>query len=86
MAAVEKIANNLRLVMAKADARYVAAGDPEELERVIKNFAMEKLAASEAAAREAVEKVAQQMKDIHNKDRVAFYYLVAKYLDKLASV
>lgn len=84
--AVKKIASNLRLVMEKADARLVATSDPEELARVVNNFGVKKLGVSVAEAEAAVKDVAEQMKGERNKSRVTFYYLVAKKLNKFASL
>lgn len=84
--AAEKLASDLRLVMQDTDARYVAIGDPAELEIVVKNFAIDKLGAAAEAAQEAVNAVAQLMSGSAKKNRVTFYYLVAKQLGSLGKL
>lgn len=84
--AVDKIAKRLALVMSKSDSRYVATSDPKEMELVQKKWAQEKLDADPEAAKIAVAYVAEQMKGERLKNRVTFYYLVAKKLGALSEV
>lgn len=84
--ALEKLSSDLRLIMQDSDARYVAASDEKELELVAKNFAMGKLDVGIETAKKAVHEVAQLMSDEAKKNRVVFYYLVAKQLGKLKAL
>lgn len=66
----------------RADASKVSSSDPEELDRVKKNFLIKKLGLSESdgldeAIQETIEKIG---KSNRNKYRAIFYYfLVKKY-------
>jgi Protein of unknown function (DUF2853) len=67
-----------------ADAETVAASDPDEMERVRKNFLIKKLGLSDGPAladgiRAAVEAYGQSER---NKFRAVFYYLLVKHFRK----
>ncbi|WP_412057765.1 DUF2853 family protein [Bartonella sp. DGB2] len=79
--AIEKLAKRLELTMRNADAALVATSDPAEVARVEKNFAQGTLKATPEAAKEAVKRVAMMMKGDRAKNRITFYYLVAKDLN-----
>ncbi|WJW79779.1 DUF2853 family protein [Bartonella sp. TP] len=84
--AIEKLSSDLRLIMQDQDARYVAVSDEKELELVAKNFAMDKLDVDIETAKKAVHEVAQLMSSETKKNRIIFYYLVAKQLGKLKAL
>ncbi|WP_038037170.1 DUF2853 family protein [Thermopetrobacter sp. TC1] len=85
--AVETIVKYLGIALRSRDASLVSCSDDKELDRVRKGFCTKKLGLDAAAADEAVKKVCEQMKGDRNKQRVTFYYLLAKAtntMDKLA--
>ncbi len=80
---VAALARRLASVMGKADAKYVACGDPVEIERVRRNFVKKALDCHKIEkAREAMEEVCKKMKKASKKSRVTFYYLLAEELKK----
>jgi hypothetical protein len=84
---VNKIVKHLGIALRNRDSSLVAASDPKELARVRTNWAAKKLGvADEAKADAAIGKAAEVMADDNTKSRVTFYYLTAKYLDKLGAV
>jgi hypothetical protein len=84
-AAVKGMAKTYALAMSKADTRYVAASDPEEVARVVTNFLQKKLGRkeSEADLTAAVKAVAEKMKADRTKSRVTVYYLLAEHYKAL---
>ncbi len=66
------------------DSETVSGGDPEEMERVVKNFAMKKLGVSDhEKAKAAVDAALERYgKSNRTKYRAVFYYLVTKELGK----
>lgn len=67
------------------DAETVAASDPEEVERIKKNFCMKKLGATDEARIDAAiaKAVETYGKANRNKYRAVMYYLLAKDLGGL---
>lgn len=82
-AAVGGLEKTYRLVLSQADTRYVACSDPEERDRVRKNFLEKKLGLSGAELDAAIEDVCQAMKADRTKSRLTFYYLLAEKFGKL---
>lgn len=81
---VEALAKRLASVMGKDDARYVACGDPKEMERVRRNFIKKALDFHNIEkSRTAMEEVCKIMKKAKLKSRVTFYYLLASELKKV---
>jgi len=81
MEVVEELGRRLAGTMAKADARYVAASDSEELDRVREGFVNKNLnVTDDAKADEAIAKVAEKMSGDRTKSRVTFYYLLIEEL------
>jgi len=76
--AVESIVKYLGIALRSRDASLVSCSDDSELDRVRKGFCVKKLGLDPAAAEKAVAEVCEQMKADRNKNRVTFYYLVAK--------
>ena len=65
------------------DSETVSGGDPEEMDRVVKNFAMKKLGAGEDAAKPAVDSALDRYgRSNRTKYRAVFYYLITKELGK----
>jgi hypothetical protein len=86
-AVVSKIVKHLGIALRNRDSSLVAAADPKELARVRTNWAAKKLGVADGATADAaIEKAAKAMADDNTKSRVTFYYLTAKYLDKLDAV
>ena len=84
-AAVAGLLKTYRLVLSKADTRYVACADPAERERVRNNFLKKKLGLSSDDLDAAVEAVCAAMKADRTKSRLTFYYLLAERYGKLAT-
>ncbi|WP_455475174.1 DUF2853 family protein [Bartonella sp. B17] len=81
-AAIERLSRRLALVMKSQDSSLVAISDTKELERVEK-WVIETLEVDEENAKKAVLKVADMMSKSRRKNRITFYYLVAKQLNAL---
>jgi uncharacterized protein VirK/YbjX len=79
-AAVAGMSKAYALVMSKPDTKWVAASDPEEVQRVVDNFLKKKLGRKEKndVLIAACNAVAAKMKDARNKSRIVFYYLLAE--------
>ncbi len=86
-AVVDKIVKHLGIALRNRDSSLVSCTDPKELERVKTGWISKKLGVEDdKKADAALEKVCQAMHDDRTKNRVTFYYLVAKDLGKLASL
>ena len=80
-ATLDKLVNNLRLIVDNKDALLVSGSDDSELETVRKNFVVKKLGIDDKdKGAAAVKAVAQKMSGIRMKNRAAFYYMVQKEL------
>lgn len=85
--AVEKIVKHLGIALRSRDASLVSCTDQSELDRVRESWCMKKLGASDAAACDsAIASVCQTMSGDRNKQRVTFYYLVAKEMGMLGGL
>ncbi|MFM8750613.1 DUF2853 family protein [Rhabdaerophilum sp.] len=84
--AVQGLAKTYALVMSKADTRYVAASDPEEVKRVVENFCKKKLGRKESDAVLAgiVQAQCEKMKADRTKSRITVYYLIAEHFKALS--
>lgn len=83
-AVVSSIVKHLGIALRNRDSALVSCSDPAELERVWESWCKKKLGVTDdAKADAAIEKVCQAMSGDRTKDRVTFYYLVAKELGKL---
>ena len=77
------LVSRMRLIVSNKDAILVSGTDPKELETVRKNFVVKKLGVDDKGKGEAaIQKVAEKMSGIKQKNRVAFYYMVQKELGK----
>lgn len=83
--AVKRLENRLSLTLQNRDAAEVAVSDQKELQRVEK-WAEEKLGANVEQSKRAVKKTAELLKTEHMKNRVTFYYFVAKELGLLGKI
>ena len=85
--AVEGLAKTYALVMSKADTRYVAANDPEEVKRVVENFCKKKLGRKESDAdlTAVVQAQLEKLKADRTKSRITVYYLIAEHFKALST-
>ena len=74
--------------LSNRDAKYVACSDEEELATVRENFLKKKLGLKDdnEVLDEKVKAVCTEMKPQRMKDRVSFYYLLAKNEGKLSDL
>ena len=84
-AALAGLLKTYRLVLSKADTRYVACADQAERERVRESFLKKKLGLSGDGLDAAIEEVCAAMKADRTKSRLTFYYLLAERFGKLGS-
>lgn len=85
-AAVAGMAKTYALVMSKADTRYVAASDPNEVATVVNNFCKKKLGRKESDAdlTAVVKAQCEKMKADRTKSRITVYYLIAEHFKQLS--
>ena len=84
---VQKIVKHLGIALRSKDASLVSCSDKSELERVREKWCAKKLGETDAGAADAViAKVCETMKGDRQKQRVTFYYLVAKEMGKLGDL
>jgi len=84
---VDKIVKHLGIALRSRDSSLVSCSDPSELDRVREKWCEKKFGSTnKAAADEIIAKVCEEMKGDRNKNRVTFYYLVAKYMGKLSEL
>jgi hypothetical protein len=85
--AVNKIVKHLGIALRSRDASLVSCSDNSELDRVREKWCGKKLGITDdAASDEVIGKVCEEMKGDRNKQRVTFYYLVAKHMGKLGDL
>ncbi|MDB2439605.1 50S ribosomal protein L15 [Hellea sp.] len=83
-AIVTKIEKYLGASLKNKDAKYVSCSDETELETIVKGFMKKKMGIDDKeAAMEKVKAVCTTMKPTRMKNRVTFYYLLAKNEGKL---
>ena len=81
---VAKIVKYLGALLKNKDSKFVACGDETELETIAKGFMKKKMGVDDKAdALEKIKAVCEQMKPHRMKNRVTFYYLLAKNEGKL---
>jgi hypothetical protein len=83
---VKGIVDHLGIALRSRDGSLVACSDQKEKDTIIKGWCTKKLGLDAKAASAAVEKTCVEMKGDRFKDRVTFYYLVAKNTRKLAKI
>ena len=82
---VTKIEKHLGASLSNRDSKYVACSDETELETIVKGFMKKKLEiADKDEAMTKVKAVCETMKPTRMKNRVTFYYLLAKNEGKLS--
>ena len=86
-AVVEKIVKHLGIALQSKDASLVSCSDQSELDRVREKWCMKKLGhTDEAKCDEIIASVCETMSGDNQKQRVTFYYLVAKAADQLGDL
>ena len=82
---VEKIVKHLGPSLSNRDSKYVACSDETELETIVKGFMVKKMDITDKdEAMAKVKAVCLTMKPTRMKNRVTFYYLLAKTEGKLS--
>lgn len=83
-AVVKAIIRHLGIALQSRDASLVSCSSKDELARVRDSWLKKKLQLTEddATLDGAIKEVCETMKADKNKNRVAFYYLLAKKFDK----
>ena len=80
-----KIQKHLGASLSNRDSKYVACSDETELTTIVKGFMAKKMDVTDKdAAMEKVKAVCLTMKPTRMKNRVTFYYLLAKNEGKLS--
>lgn len=83
-AVVTKIEKYLGASLKNKDAKYVSCTDETELDTIVKGFMKKKMGIDDKdVALEKVKAVCAEMKPMRMKNRVTFYYLLAKNEGKL---
>jgi len=81
---VTKIEKHLGASLSNRDSKYVACSDETELETIAKGFMVKKMGVDDKdAAMAKIKTVCETMKPTRMKNRVTFYYLLAKNEGKL---
>ena len=84
---VNKIVKHLGIALRSRDSSLVSCSDTSELDRVREKWCEKKFGETDASkCDEIIGKVCETMSGDRNKNRVTFYYLVAKHLGKLGSL
>ena len=83
---VRKVVNHLGIALTNKDSSLVSASDQTEKDRVRDKWGIGKLGLDDAGSAALVEQVATEMSGDRNKQRVTFYYLMAKHSGKLSSL
>jgi len=81
---VGRIVKHLGVALRNQDSATVACRQPAELARVAKKWCGKKLGAEPERAMTVIELVCETMAADRFKNRVTFYYLCAKHLDRLS--
>jgi Protein of unknown function (DUF2853) len=80
---VGKIVKHLGIALTSKDSSLVSVSQRQELDRVRDKWGVSKLGLDDAGSEALIAKVASEMSGDHNKQRVTFYYLMAKHANKL---
>jgi len=84
--AIDGIVRHCGIALQSRDASLVSFSDTSELERVRDSFLKKKLGLTQADDEldSAIQAIGEKMKDVHNKNRVTVYYLLADRFGKLS--
>jgi uncharacterized protein len=87
-AAVAGIIKHLGIALRSKDASLVACSSKEELDRVRESWCKKKLALTESDEEldAMIKDICETMKDDRQKNRVAFYYMLAQKADKVGEL
>ncbi|MCP4185210.1 MAG: DUF2853 family protein [Hyphomicrobiales bacterium] len=84
---VKKIVRHLGIALRSRDTSFVSCSDDAELGRVRQSWCMKKLKQTdEANCDKVIASTCETMKADRSKQRVTFYYLVAKSLGQLGGL
>lgn len=84
---IQKIVRHLGIALQGRDGSQVSCGDSSELSRIRDDWCARKLGETDKSkCDEAIAKVCEEMAGDRSKQRVTFYYLVARQLEKLGSL
>lgn len=85
---VAKIVKHLGIALRSKDASLVSCSDPSELARVRESWLKKKLALTDTDADldAAISAVCTTLAGDNTKERVTFYYLLAKRFEKLGTL
>jgi hypothetical protein len=83
---VSKIVKHLGIALQGKDSSLVSSSDQTELDRVRDSWGVKKLGLDPSTADELVAQVAGEMQGDRQKQRVTFYYLLAKRAGVLSSL
>ncbi|PHI18787.1 hypothetical protein CEQ90_16160 [Lewinellaceae bacterium SD302] len=78
---LHKVAKGLGPSIYNNDANKVACSDKAEVERLVQNYAVKKLGASQEEGEKAAAEVCKEY-NVRAKHRAVFYYLLCKKLGK----
>ncbi len=80
---VGKIVKHLGIALTANDSSLVSVSQDHELARVRDKWGIGKLGLDDAGSDALITQVADEMSGDRNKQRVTFYYLMAKHANKL---
>ena len=83
---VQRIVKYCGVALKSRDTSLVACSDPKERERIVKGYAARKLGLKRDEAEQLVADTCLEMKSQRQKNRVAFYYIMAQKAGKLDEV
>ena len=83
---VKKVVNYCGIALRNRDSSLVSCSNETEKNRVRDGFCAKKLGMDATEASAAIDAVCATMKQDRNKQRVTFYYLLAKNAGKLGSL
>jgi hypothetical protein len=84
--AVGKIVKHLGIALTATDSSLVAVSQDHELARVRDKWGVSKLGLDDAGSDALIQQVASEMSGDREKQRVTFYYLMAKHANKLDAI
>ncbi|MEO0730000.1 MAG: DUF2853 family protein [Pseudomonadota bacterium] len=85
-AVVAAIVKHLGIALRSLDASLVSCSSKDELARVRDSFAVKKLGLDAAKADPVISEICEEMKADKRKQRVTFYYLLAKKTDTMSAL
>lgn len=83
---VNKIVKHLGIALSSKDSSLVAVSQDTEVARVRDKWGIGKLGLDDAGSDALIKQVATEMSGDREKQRVTFYYLMAKHANKLETL